>query len=104
MRKKILMVALILVLLLVFAASAFAIGGPETRKYGPIVILGHPWGEYQKSAQTPPCYRSGRTGDSSSGFVSNPSVTNFVVEFYTRYVVKRQTEGQTFVHTHGRSE
>jgi len=104
MRKKSLMVALILVMLLALAASAFPSGGPGTRKYGPVVILGHPWGEYQRTTQTPPCYRPVSTGGSSSDFFPGPSFTNFVVEFYTRYVVKWQTEGQSFVRRHGRSE
>jgi hypothetical protein len=101
MRKKSLRVALIVVVLLAFGAPAFPGQGPGTHGYGPIVILGHPWGEYQRTTQTPPCYRPGPTGSSSSSFFPAPWVTDFVVEFYLRYVVKRQTEGQSFIRQHG---
>ena len=97
MRKKSLTAALILVILLAFGASAFPSGGPGTHGYGPIVILGHPWGEYQ-------CYRPGPVGNSSSDFFPAPSVTDFVVEFYLRYVVKRQIEGHSFIRRHGGSD
>lgn len=104
MRRRGLTAALILVLLLVFTASALSSGGPKPNKYGPIVILGHPWGEYERTTYTPTCYRPGPTGGSSSGFFPAPAVANFVVEFYMKYVVKRQTDGQILVPRYGRSE
>jgi hypothetical protein len=104
MRKKSLTAAVILVMLIALVPSAFPSGGPGTHGYGPIVILGHPWGEYQRTAQTPPCYRPGPVGSSSYSFSPAPSVTDFVVQFYLRYVVKRQTEGQSFIRQHGGSD
>ncbi len=104
MRKRRLTAALILALLLVFTASAFSSGGPRPNNYGPIVILGHPWGEYERTTYTPTCYRPSPTGGSSSGFFPAPGLTNFVVQFYMSYVVKQQTDGQTLVYRHGRSE
>jgi hypothetical protein len=104
MRKRRLTAALILVMLLVFTASAFSSGGPRPNKYGPIVILGHPWGEYERTTYTPACYRPSPTGGSSSGIFPAPGLTNFVVQFYMNYVVKQQTEGQILIHKHGRSE
>ena len=103
MRRKSVTAVLIFIILLAFVGSAFSGGGPAPRKYGPIVVLGDPWGEYKRTTYTPPCYRPGPTAG-SQGFSPAPAVTNFVAEFYFRYVVKQETAGQTFIQSHGRSE
>lgn len=104
MRKKSLMLVLMLILLLAFAGSAFSGGGPGPRRYGPLVVEGHPWGEYGRDSYDPPCYRPGTSETGYTSFSHVPSITNFVVEFYVRYVVKQQMEGQAFDIRNGSSK
>jgi hypothetical protein len=104
MHKKSLTVAMFLVLLLALAGSAFSGGGPGPYSYGPIVVLGHPWGENDRVRPNPPSYYPGSTEGGYSNLFLAPSLTNFVVEFYTRYVVKQQTDSQSIIRRYGRSE
>jgi hypothetical protein len=104
MRKKILTAIMVLILLLVFASSAFSGGGPGPYKYGPIIVLGHPWGENDRVRPNPPSNCHGSTEGGYSNLFFAPSLTNFVVEFYTRYVVKQQTDSQSIICRYGRSE
>jgi hypothetical protein len=99
MRKKSLTAAMFLLLLLAFAGSAFSGGGPGPYKYGPIVVPGHPWGEYERTRPSP-----GSTEGGYSNLFLAPSLTNFVVEFFTQYVVKQQTDSQIIICKYGRSE
>jgi hypothetical protein len=98
MRKKTIRLFLTLVILLVFTGSAYAgLGwGIRTDDFGPIVVSApaHPWGENtHRSNNYPPSYRGG-AGCGSVGFFPAPTFTDFVVEFFFRYVVKQQMSGQ----------
>jgi hypothetical protein len=96
MKKKSLMVVLILVILLTSTGIVHAEWGIKANKFGPIVIQGHPWGEFSSSTSTPPSYKAG----SGSGFddcIGTPSITNFVLRFYYDYIVKRANGGQRSV-------
>ena len=100
MRKKSVTAVLILVILLAFTGSAFSGWGPK--KFGPIVISAHPWGDYQRSTPSPPCYRPG-AGAGFQDFTTR-MVTNFTVQFYLKYVVKWKKDRQSSVRYNNKSE
>ncbi len=97
MKRKSVAFALMVVLLLSFAGPAFSSWGLKSKNFGPIVVQGHPWGESSRSIYTPTLYRPGYGGGIPEFFPA-PGFINFVVQFYVRYVVKQQMEGQRFTH------
>ncbi|MCK4404233.1 MAG: hypothetical protein KAW02_04010 [candidate division Zixibacteria bacterium] len=103
MRKKSVAVVLILGILVLSAGPAYSGWGPKSNKFGPIVILGHPWGDPVSNSEAPPCYRPG-SGSGCRDFITAPEFTNFVLQFYFRYIVKHEIEGQRSTRKHGRSE
>jgi hypothetical protein len=104
MIKKAVSTTLALIFVLALASSAFCGGGPKFNdNYGPIVILGDPWDEYKRSTSEPPCLRPGPTAG-SGGLFHAPAYTNFVVEFYLRYVIKQENDGRSISWRNGRSE
>jgi len=93
MKKKSLMVVLILVILLTSTGIVYSEWGIKANKFGPIVIQGHPWGEFSNSTSTPPSYKTG-SGSGFDDYIGTPSITNFVLRFYYNYIVKKAVNGQ----------
>lgn len=102
MRKRVVTVVLILGILLTFTGPAFSARGPKSNKFGPIVILGHPWGESVQNIDTSSCYRSGAGAGFQDMVIA--IITNFTVQFYFKYVVKGKKDGQSSVRYNGKSE
>jgi len=98
MKKKVVAVVLILGILLTFTGPAY----PKKNKFGPIVIQGHPWGDYSRSTNTTPCYRPG----AGAGFqdLITTIITNFTVQFYLKYVTKGKKDGQSSIRYRSKSE
>lgn len=106
MRKKSVAVVLILGILVLSAGPAYSGWGPK--KFGPIIIEhpAHPWGESSHNnngTYAPPSYRPG-AGAGYQGLIIVPVFTNFTVQFYFKYIIKKQKDGQTFIRLNGRSE
>ena len=103
MVKKSIALTLALVLLLVFAAPAFARWGPKPMGFGP-VVLGHPWGDQSprsESVDIPPMYRGSGAG---IGDLIIGAATSFTVQFYLKYVVKKGTVRQVSIRYAGKSD
>jgi hypothetical protein len=95
MKKKSLIVILILVILLTSTGIVYSEWGIKSNRFGPIVIQGHPWGEFSISTNIPPSYKPA----SGCGFNDDngtPTITNFVLQFYYNYIVKKALNGQRF--------
>ena len=95
MKKKTVIVVLILVILFTTSGLSYPGWGPITSNFGPIVIEGHPWGEPLQNSNNPPCYSPGSGGGYPS--FSAPTFTNFALQFYLKYVVKKAMQGQSSV-------
>lgn len=98
MRTKIVGVFLVFLILLVFTASAHSgqSWGIRTDGFGPIIVTApaHPWGEQaSRSVHYPSYHRPGSGYDSGYPFYA-PTFTNFVTQFFVRYVVKQETYRQ----------
>jgi hypothetical protein len=96
MKKKSLVAVLILVILLTSTGIVYSDWGIKANKFGPIVIQGHPWGEFSSSTSTPPSFKPG-SGSGFDDYIGTPSITNFVLRFYYNYIVKKAVNGQRFV-------
>ncbi len=106
MRKKSLTIILILSILILFVGSAYSGWSPKNNTFGPIVIKGHPWGDSGHSSNgndNPPYYGPG-SGNGYPDFMGAPTFTNFVLQFYLSYVVKKAMEEQSSTRQQGRSE
>lgn len=97
MKKKIVTVVLILVILLTTSGLTYSGWGPVVSDFGSIIVSapGHPWGEPIQDTTNPPCYRP-NSGGGSPNFTA-PTFTNFVLQFYLKYVVKKVLQGQNYV-------
>ncbi len=96
MKKKSLVVVLILVILLISSGVVYAEWGIKASKFGPVVMQGHPWGEFSNSTSVPPRYKPG-CGSGFDDYLGTPTVTNFVLQFYYHYIVKKAYGSQRFV-------
>ena len=94
MRKKSVAVALILGILILSVGTAYSAWGPKANKFGPLVIQGHPWGESNHNTYPPPGYRPS-SGSGCEEFIVAPVFTNFVLQFYLKYVVKQEMGRQS---------
>ena len=95
MKQKSLRVVLVLVILLTSTGAAYSEWGIKVDKFGPIVIQGHPWGEFSSSTSTPPSYKPA-SGSGFDDYLGTPSITNFVLRFYYNYIAKKASSGQRF--------
>jgi len=105
MKKKSVAVVLILGILIFSTGAAYSDWAPITNKFGPIVFQGppgdgHPWGDSghtnNNNNDTFPYYRAG-SGSGYPDLMNAPTFTNFVLQFYLRYVVKQKTLSQSFI-------
>jgi hypothetical protein len=96
MRKKSLIVVLILVILLTSTGIVYSEWGIKSNKFGPVVVEGHPWGEFSIRSTPPPSYKLG-SGSGIDDYLGTPSVTNFVLQFYYNYIVKKMVQGSKYV-------
>jgi hypothetical protein len=92
MRKKSLIVVLILVILLTSTGIVYSEWGIKSNKFGPVVVEGHPWGEFSIRSTPPPSYKLG-SGSGIDDYLGTSSVTNFVLLFYYNYIVKKTMNG-----------
>ncbi len=103
MIKKGLVMIVVLVVFLAFAAPAFPRWGPKPQGFGP-VVLGHPWGEKfrSESLDSPVMYRPG--SGAGVGDLIIRATTSFTVQFYLKYVAKRKTARQISIRYAGKSD
>ncbi len=103
MKRKFLSALLILVILLTSTGPIYSGSGIKSNKFGPIVIQGHPWGESNYYTNHPFNYKPG-SGSNSWNIIGAPTFTNFTLQFYYNYVVKKTLNAQSLVRENGRSE
>jgi hypothetical protein len=108
MRKKAVTVVLIMGILLTFTGTAFSDWIPIRNKFGPITIESpaHPWGESDYSnndSYAPPGYPS-HSGAGYNNLFIGPVFTNFTLQFYFKYIIKKQKDGPGLIGLNGRSE
>jgi len=102
MTKKSVTIALIILGFLIFSAgSAYSSWFPN---FGPIVFQGppgdgHPWGESGHTSNDNhfPAYYRPASGSDYPDFMSAPTFSNFVLQFYLRYVIKQEMRGQSSI-------
>ncbi len=95
MKRKCISLVLILVILLTSTGLVYAGWGFKTDKFGPIVVIaGHPWGDCNKSTAYPNTLRPGTGGGFSDP--STSAVTNYTLQFYYNYVVKKTMHNPSF--------
>ena len=98
MIKKSLVIIVVLVVFLAFAAPAFPRWGPKPQGFGP-VVLGHPWGDYSprsESLDSPVMYRGAGVGD-----LIITATISFTVQFYVKYVASKKKDGLVSIrHSH----
>ena len=106
MRRRIVGLFLMLVILLAFTGSVHSGQGWGIRadEFGPIVVNGHPWGDYQHSRPDAPAVYRPNPGNRYGGFMFAPTFTNFAVHFYVNYVIKQKLDGQKPAWYNGKSK
>ena len=103
MKKRSVTAALVLVILFTATGIGYSGEGIKVDKFGPIIIEAHPWGETNYSTYVPPSFKLG-SGSGLNGYVGTPVLTNFTMQFYYNYVVKKVLQGQSSTQKNGRSE
>ena len=103
MKKSCITSALILIILFTATGIGYSGAGIKVDRFGPIIIEAHPWGETNYSTYVPPSFKLG-SGSGLSGYVGAPALTNFTMQFYYNYVVKKTMPGQISTKKNGKSD
>lgn len=94
MKKKIVTGVMVLLIFLTTTGPIHSNWGPTYDDFGPIVIGGHPWGDNTNTPPPPSPPHNPGIGGGSPRADNVPVITNFVVQFYLKYVVKWMKNGQ----------